>query len=76
FPDPLEFAHVKADYRLTADMLKAAQPQLRILHPLPRVNEIATDVDDTPHAHYFAQAGNGVPVRQALLGLVLGRLAP
>ena len=55
-------------------MLEQAQAQMRILHPLPRVNEIAQDVDDTVHAHYFAQAGNGIPVRQALLGLVLGRL--
>ena len=72
FPDPIEFEHVKADYRIDARMLEGAQPQLRILHPLPRDNEIATDVDDTVHAHYFAQAGNGIPVRQALLALVLG----
>jgi aspartate carbamoyltransferase catalytic subunit len=74
FPDPLEFDHVKASYRITAAMLTGAKPELRILHPLPRVNEIATDVDRTVHAHYFAQAGNGIPVRQALLGLVLGKL--
>jgi aspartate carbamoyltransferase catalytic subunit len=74
FPDPLEFDHVKASYRVTAAMLAAAPPHLRILHPLPRVNEIAADVDRTPHAHYFVQAGNGIPVRQALVGLVLGVL--
>lgn len=72
FPDPLEFDHIKASYRVTADMLVDAKPELKILHPLPRVNEIAIDVDDTHHAHYFTQAGNGVPVRQALLALVLG----
>jgi aspartate carbamoyltransferase catalytic subunit len=74
FPDPLEFDHIKASYRITATMLSEAPPQLRILHPLPRINEIAIDVDQTVHAHYFAQAGNGIPVRQALLGLVLGAL--
>lgn len=72
FPDPLEFAHIKATYRVNAEMLTSARPHLRILHPLPRVNEIAADVDKTEHAHYFAQAGNGIPVRQALLSLVLG----
>jgi len=72
FPDPLEFDHIKHSYRITAAMLVGAPPHLRILHPLPRVNEIAVDVDATPHAHYFAQAGNGIPVRQALLSLVMG----
>jgi aspartate carbamoyltransferase catalytic subunit len=74
FPDPLDFAHIKASYQVNAAMLADARPSLRILHPLPRVNEIATDVDATPHAQYFAQAGNGIPVRQALLALVLGKL--
>ena len=74
FPDPVEFEHVKSTYRLTGRMLKKAKPELRILHPLPRVNEIAIDVDQTSHAHYFAQAANGIPIRQALLGLVLGVL--
>jgi aspartate carbamoyltransferase catalytic subunit len=74
FPDPLEFNHVKASYRIAASMLAGARPQMRILHPLPRVNEIAADVDATMHAHYFPQAGNGIPIRQALLGLVLGKL--
>jgi aspartate carbamoyltransferase catalytic subunit len=72
FPDPLEFDHIKVSYRITASMLANAPAHLRILHPLPRVNEIAIDVDATPHAHYFAQAGNGIPVRQALLSLVMG----
>ena len=72
FPDPLEFDHIKHSYRITAGMLANAAAHLRILHPLPRVNEIAVDVDATPHAHYFTQAGNGIPVRQALLSLVMG----
>ncbi len=72
FPDPLEFDHIRHSYRITAAMLVGAQKHLRILHPLPRVNEISRDVDATPHAHYFTQAGNGIPVRQALVSLVLG----
>ncbi len=44
---------------------------MKVLHPLPRVDEIATDVDHTPHAFYFQQAGNGIYARQALLSLVL-----
>lgn len=76
FPDPLEFDHIKATYRITARMLRDARPDMRILHPLPRVNEIATDVDATAHAHYFAQAGNGIVVRQALLSLILGAVTP
>jgi aspartate carbamoyltransferase catalytic subunit len=74
FPDALEFDHIKASYRITAAMLEHAPARLRVLHPLPRVNEIAVDVDRTVHAHYFAQAGNGIPVRQALLGLVMGAI--
>ncbi|XNM80046.1 hypothetical protein ACLK1U_23985 [Escherichia coli] len=49
------------------------KPILKVLHPLPRVDEIATDVDKTPHAWYFQQAGNGIFARQALLALVLNR---
>jgi aspartate carbamoyltransferase catalytic subunit len=74
FPDPLEFDHIKASYRITAEMLKDAPARMRVLHPLPRITEIARDVDSTPNAHYFPQAGNGIPVRQALLGLVMGAL--
>lgn len=74
FPDPLEFDHIKSSYRISAVMLGDAKRSLRILHPLPRINEIARDVDDTQHAHYFVQAGNGLPVRQAILGMVLGAL--
>ncbi|HID41257.1 MAG TPA: aspartate carbamoyltransferase, partial [Pyrodictium sp.] len=50
----------------------AAKPELRVLHPLPRVDEIAANVDTTPYAAYFLQARNGVPVRMALLSLILG----
>ena len=55
-------------------MLNNAKDNLRILHPLPRVNEISTDVDNTKFAYYFQQAENGLYVRQALLGLVTGKI--
>jgi aspartate carbamoyltransferase catalytic subunit len=53
-------------------MLKGCKPNMRVLHPLPRVNEITTDVDKTPYAYYFQQAQNGVYVRQALMAAILG----
>jgi aspartate carbamoyltransferase catalytic subunit len=74
FPDPLDLEHVRQSYRLHAGMLDEAHPDLRILHPLPRIHEIAPDVDASRHAHYFAQAANGIPVRQALLAMLLGVL--
>ena len=72
FPDPEDYARVAGAYTISAETLRDAKPVLRILHPLPRVNEIATDVDDTDHAAYFCQAFNGVPVRMALLEMLLG----
>ena len=74
FPDPLEYNRVKDAYILKKRMLSNVKKNLCILHPLPRVNEIDTNVDGTIHAHYFKQAGNGIPVRQALLALVTGVL--
>ncbi len=59
-------------YRLEAKMLKNAKPTMKVMHPLPRVTEIAQDVDHTPHAFYFQQARNGLFVREALLALILG----
>jgi len=59
-------------YRLEASMLKDAKPSMKVMHPLPRVTEIAQDVDATSHAYYFQQAGNGLFVREALLALILG----
>lgn len=72
FSDPIEYEKVKNFYNLMAEMLKNAKPNLRVLHPLPRVNEIHEDVDDTRQAYYFQQALNGVYVRQALLKAILG----
>lgn len=66
-----EYQFVKNKYILTANMLKKAKSTMKILHPLPRVNEIAMDVDQTPFAYYFQQAANGVFLRQALLALIL-----
>lgn len=69
--DPSEYANVKAQFILRATDLTHAQPHLKVLHPLPRIDEITTDVDKTPYAWYFQQAGNGIFARQALLALVL-----
>ena len=72
FPDPMEYERVKDSCILTASMLEGCKPNMRILHPLPRVNVITTDVDSTPYAYYFQQAQNGVYVRQALMAAILG----
>ncbi len=72
FTDMMEYERVKNVYILKAKMLENTKPNLRILHPLPRVNEIAYDVDDTPQAYYFQQARNGLYARQAILCDVLG----
>ncbi|HEY0211760.1 aspartate carbamoyltransferase [Acerihabitans sp.] len=69
--DPSEYANVKAQFVLRAVDLLKARDNLKVLHPLPRVDEIAHEVDDTPYAYYFQQAGNGIFARQALLSLVL-----
>ena len=53
-------------------MLEGVKPGMRILHPLPRVGEISTDVDSTPYAYYFEQAGNGMYVRMAIISYLLG----
>jgi len=72
FSDPIDYEKVKNSYILRNAMLDNAKPSFRIMHPLPRVNEIAVDVDDNPKAYYFTQALNGVYVRQALLASILG----
>jgi len=72
FSDPIDYERVKNSYILRNAMLENAKSNLRIMHPLPRVNEIAVDVDDNPKAYYFTQALNGVFVRQAILTSILG----
>lgn len=72
FSDPVEYERVKNAYILNGDMLKSCKSNLKVLHPLPRVNEINENVDDMEQAYYFQQARNGVYVRQALMASILG----
>ena len=74
FPDPLEYEKYKEVYKLDRSLLSHIKPSLKIMHPLPRVGEIDPELDDTKHAVYFQQAGNGIPIRKALLALVLGAI--
>ena len=67
FTDLMEYERVKDMFILRNDMLGNAKPNMKILHPLPRVNEITQDVDANPHAYYFQQAKNGLFVREALI---------
>jgi len=71
FLDPLEYERVKGSYRVTLELLKNAKKGLIVLHPLPRVDEIDHRIDSTPHAKYFVQAALGVPLRMALIYLIL-----
>ncbi len=72
FTDPIEYEKVKNIYILKNKMLKNTKPNVKILHPLPRVNEIHTDVDSNPKAYYFTQALNGVYTRQAIISHIMG----
>lgn len=72
FPDAAEYAKVKGAYKVDAKTLRSAKKDMIVMHPLPRVDEIAPEVDDMPQARYFRQVCNGVFVRMALLSLVLG----
>jgi len=74
FPDLAEYAKVKGAYRIDLETLKNVKKDMIILHPLPRVEEIAAEVDETPHARYFQQVWNGIVMRMALLALVLGAI--
>jgi aspartate carbamoyltransferase len=73
FDDPTEYERLKGSYVLTRTMVERTNPDVTIMHPLPRVNEITTDVDTLAGAAYFRQARNGIPMRMALLALVLGQ---
>jgi len=72
FSDPMEYEKVKNSYVLNHELLTNAKPGMKVLHPLPRVNEIALDVDDSPQAYFFKQAQNGMFVREALIAHMLG----
>jgi aspartate carbamoyltransferase catalytic subunit len=72
FSDPIDYEKTKNAYILDNSMLKESKPTMKILHPLPRVNEINVDVDDSEKAYYFTQALNGVFTRQAIISSILG----
>ncbi len=72
FSDPIEYEKTKNAYTLKNSMLDHTKPTMKILHPLPRVNEISVDIDDNPKAYYFTQALNGLYVRQAIISSILG----
>ncbi|MGP8319298.1 MAG: aspartate carbamoyltransferase [Methanosarcinaceae archaeon] len=74
FPDPAEYQKVASSLLITPQLLKKANPKLKIMHPLPRANEIDPRVDETEHACYFEQSFYGVPIRMALLSLIMGAL--
>lgn len=74
FPDENEYNKVKGIFKINRALLSRAKPTARLMHPLPRVDEISVDADEDPRAYYFEQAGNGVPVRAALLSLVMGAI--
>ena len=74
FPDPEEYEKIKGVYRITSDTLHNAKSNLIILHPLPRVDEVASEVDYTPYARYFKETWYGLVTRMALLSLVLGAI--
>jgi aspartate carbamoyltransferase catalytic subunit len=72
FNDPMEYERVKNTYVLRGAMLEGVRETMKVLHPLPRVGEIAQDVDDSPHAYYFMQVENGVYARMAIICYLLG----
>ncbi len=74
FPDPLEYEKYRGVYKLDTGLLPHIKKDLKIMHPLPRVDEIDKSLDNTEHAAYFEQAANGIHVRKALLALILGKI--
>lgn len=71
-PDPTEFEKVKGMYEVNLEALEDAKPSLKVLHPLPRVDELSTEIDGTNFAQYFIQAAGGLPLRMVLMNLILG----
>jgi len=74
FPDPVEYEKVKGAFVIDTEILREAKSDMKIMHPLPRREEITDEVDQTGFALYFEQARNGIPIRQALLALVTGAI--
>jgi aspartate carbamoyltransferase catalytic subunit len=71
-PDPTEFEKVKGLYQVNLEALTMAKPSLKVLHPLPRVDELSPEVDGTSYANYFVQAAAGLPLRMVLMSNILG----
>lgn len=71
-PDPTDYERVRGKYKITLEALKNAKPSLKVFHPLPRVDELASELDGTNYAGYFDQAASGLPLRMVLLDLVMG----
>jgi len=72
FGTELDYDKVREGYNISSTFLEGCNPELKILHPLPRVDELSEEVDSTPYAAYFRQAANGIPTRMALIALVMG----
>ena len=72
FPDPIEYEKVAGIYRIDPELVSQGPESMIVMHPLPRINEITPDVNAMPQAKYFVQAFNAVPVRMALLSMVIG----
>ena len=72
FPDPVEYRKVAGKYQIDPELVSQGPDNMIVMHPLPRINEITPEVDVMPQAKYFIQAANGVPVRMALLSMVIG----
>ncbi len=75
FGADLDYDKVREGYNISKSFLEGCNPDLRILHPLPRVDELSEEVDSTPYAIYFRQAANGIPTRMALISLVMGAVS-
>ncbi|MBW2045365.1 MAG: hypothetical protein JRI96_10845 [Deltaproteobacteria bacterium] len=73
FDNPADYEKLKGSYILTREILEKGNKEITVMHPLPRVDEISTNVDDLPNAAYFRQAHNGVFLRMALLAMIMGR---
>ncbi|MBI3859382.1 MAG: aspartate carbamoyltransferase [Thaumarchaeota archaeon] len=71
-PDPTEYERVRGLYQVNLETLREAKPSLKVFHPLPRVDELASEIDGTEFARYFNQAAVGLPLRMALLNMVIG----
>lgn len=74
FPDQEEYQKIKGTYRISSETLHNAKSNLIVLHPLPRVDEVTSEVDYTPYARYFKETWYGLVTRMALLSLVLGAI--